>query len=315
MKPISFGANVPQVGNDYETVKRTVLECEKYGFDFVWISDHLQDLASTRSYLECWTTLSALAEATHNIRLCTVLMNNLFRHPALVAKMAATLDIVSKGRLDFGVGAGWLEEECTSNGIPFPEPSVRVQQLDEAIDIIRTLWSKDNATFTGKYYSLKNASSNPKPLQHPHPPIWTGIMYGGSRMLKLIAKHADVWTISGLYRPPAEEYRKMRNTIEHYCSKIRRDPHEIRSGIGIGCVIADDELRVKEKAKKFQPLAISTKGYTAQQMRLEGTPDQCINQLRTYIDAGVQCFVMGFPDVTTTNTIRLFSEKVIPALK
>ncbi|MGO9643335.1 MAG: LLM class flavin-dependent oxidoreductase [Candidatus Bathyarchaeia archaeon] len=315
MQRIIFGANVPQIGNDYETVKRTVLECEKYGFDFVWISDHLQDISSTKSYMECWTTLSALAEATRSIRLCTILLNNLFRHPALVAKMAATLDGISRGRLDFGIGAGWLEDECVSNGIQFPGPASRVGRLDEAIEIIRNLWTRDDVTFEGKHYSLKNASSNPKPVQRPHPPIWTGIMYGGSRMLRLIAKHADVWTISGLYRPSPEDYRRMRSELERCCQEIGRDATTIRSGVGIGCVVAEDEHGVEEKTKQFLPVTISTKGYAAKQMRLEGTPDQCIERLKAYVAAGVTCFVMGFPDITTNDPIRLFGEQIIPTLR
>jgi len=315
MQRIIFGANVPQIGNDYETVKRTVLECEKYGFDFVWISDHLQDISSTKAYMECWTTLSALAEATRSIRLCTILLNNLFRHPTLVAKMAATLDGISRGRLDFGIGAGWLEDECVSNGIQFPGPASRVERLDEAIEIIRNLWTRDDVTFEGKHYSLMHASSNPKPVQRPHPPIWTGIMYGGSHMLRLIAKHADVWTISGLYRPSPDDYRRMRSIIEGYCKEIGRDTNTIRSGVGIGCVVAEDERGVEERTKRFPPVTISTKGYAARQMRLEGTPDQCIESLRDYLAAGVTCFVMGFPDITTNDPIRLFGEKIIPALR
>jgi alkanesulfonate monooxygenase SsuD/methylene tetrahydromethanopterin reductase-like flavin-dependent oxidoreductase (luciferase family) len=315
MQRILFGANVPQIGNDYETVKRTVLECERYGFDFVWISDHLRDISSTKSYLECWTTLSALAAATERIRLCTILVNNLFRNPGLVAKMGATLDQISNGRLDFGIGAGWLEEECESNGIPFPKPSIRVQMLDEAIEIIRKLWTNDNVTFLGKHYSLKNASANPKPVQRPHPPIWTGIMYGGTRMLKLIAKQANVWTISSLYLPEPEKYSRIRNEVDRYCHKIGRDPEDIRSGIGVGCVIAEDERRVAEKVRKFQPLSVSVKGYSADQPRLEGTPHQCVEKLKTYVDAGVKCFVLAFPDIVTLEPVKLFAETVIPSLR
>jgi alkanesulfonate monooxygenase SsuD/methylene tetrahydromethanopterin reductase-like flavin-dependent oxidoreductase (luciferase family) len=314
MGRIIFGANVPQIGNNYRTVKETVLECEKYGFDFVWISDHLKDLASTKSYLECWTTLSALAEATTSIRLCTVLLNNLFRHPALVAKMGATLDGISKGRLDFGIGAGWLEEECAANGIEFPDPAVRIERLDEALQIIQSLWTRDDVNFEGKHYSLKHASSNPKPVQRPHPPIWTGIMYGGRRMLRLIAKHADVWTISGLYLPSPEDYRRMRGEIEGYRREMGR-PDTVRSGVGIGCVVAEDEREVHRKSDQFVPITITTKGYAAKQTRLEGTPDHCIELLKPYVAAGVTCFVMAFPDITTKDPIRLFGEKVMPALR
>jgi alkanesulfonate monooxygenase SsuD/methylene tetrahydromethanopterin reductase-like flavin-dependent oxidoreductase (luciferase family) len=310
-----FGANIPQIGVDYETTKRIVEQCEKYGFDFVWISDHLQGFLPSRSFLECWTTISALAESTRRIRLCTIVLNNLFRHPSLTAKMATTLDEISKGRLDIGIGAGWYESECLSNGIPFPQASARIQQLEEAIQVMKKLWTEDNVSFSGKYYSLKNASSNPKPVQSPHPPIWIGIMKGRSRMLKIIAQHADVWTISSIYLPEPEEYRRIRNALDDCCREFGRDPNGVHSGVGIGCVVAEDENRVREKVRKFPPTSISEGDYKARQMRLEGTSDECIEKLRMYAKIGVTRFVMNFPDITTTEPIRLFGEKVIPAFR
>jgi len=293
--------------------QKIVQECERYGFDFVWIADHLQDFSPSKPYLECWTTISALAEATQRIRLCTIVLNNLFRHPSLLAKMVATHDNVSGGRLDLGIGAGWYENECISNGIPFPKASVRIQQLEEAIEVMKKLWTADNVSFSGKYYTLKNASSNPKPVQIPHPPIWIGIMKGRSRMLKVIAKHADVWTISSIYLPEPEEYQRIRRALDDCCREFGRDPGHVHSAVGIGCVVAEDENRMREKARKFPPASISVRDYTAQQMRLEGTPDRCVEKLRTYAETGVTRFVMNFPDITATEPIRLFGEKVIPA--
>ena len=313
MRKILFGANIPQMGSDYDSMKRTVLECEKHGFDFVWIADHLQDMSPSKPYFEGWTTLSALAAETSRIRLCTVLMNNLFRHPSLLAKMSATLDVISGGRLNFGIGAGWYSEECASYGIPFPRPLERIQRLEEAIEIIKELWTRDDVSFAGKYYTLKNAILNPKPIQKPHPPIWTGIMHGRRRMLRVIAKHADAWTISSLYLPTPKEHQQMTIALDNCCREVGRDPNQIKQALGIGCVIAEDENRVREKVEKFKPMSISVKDYSAKQMRLEGTPQQLIEKLRAYTNAGVTCFVMNFPDITTIEPVRLFSEKVISA--
>lgn len=315
MQRVLFGANIPQAGSDYQLVERAALACEKYGFDFVWISDHLQDFLPSKPYLECWTTLSALAATTKRLRLCTILVNNLFRQPSLVAKMGATLDVISNGRLEFGIGAGWYEEECLANGIPFPRPLERIRRLEEAIQIIKKLWTTDNVSFMGRYYTLKNATLNPKPVQNPHPPVWTGIMYGRSRMLKLIARHAAVWTISSLYLPQPREYQKIRRALEENCRDIGRTPDSLQAGVGIGCIIAEDEIRVREKKQKFPPTSISVKNYTAHQMRLEGSPDQCIERLKLYSEIGATRFLMNFPDVTTTDPIRLFGEKVIPAFR
>jgi alkanesulfonate monooxygenase SsuD/methylene tetrahydromethanopterin reductase-like flavin-dependent oxidoreductase (luciferase family) len=229
--------------------------------------------------------------------------------------MGATLDVISHGRLDFGIGAGWYEEECLANGILFPRPLERIRRLDEAIRIIKKLWTKDNVSFTGRYYTLKNATLNPKPIQNPHPPIWTGIMYGGSRMLKVIAEHADVWTISSLYLPQPTELQRIRRALEDNCREIGRNPDSLQAGVGVGCIVAEDESRVREKKQKFPPTSISVKNYTAQQMRLEGSPDQCVERLRMYSEAGVTRFVMNFPDITTIDPVRLFGERVIPAFR
>jgi alkanesulfonate monooxygenase SsuD/methylene tetrahydromethanopterin reductase-like flavin-dependent oxidoreductase (luciferase family) len=315
MQKILFGANVPQMKSDYDTMKRTVLECEKHGFDFVWIADHLQDVSPSNPYFEGWTTLSALAAETNRIRLSTVLMNNLLRNPSLLAKMGATLDVISGGRLNFGIGAGWYSEECTSYGIPFPRPLERIQRLEEAIEIIKELWTRDDVSFSGKYYTLKDAVLNPKPVQKPHPPIWTGIMHGRRRMLRVIARHADAWTISSLYLPTPKEHQQMKEALDDCCRQVGRDPNQIQQALGIGCVIAEDENRVREKVEKFKPMSISVKDYSANQMRLEGTPQQLIEKLRAYTNVGVTCFVMNFPDVATIEPIRMFSEKVMPAFK
>ena len=134
-------------------------------------------------------------------------------------------------------------------------------------------------------------------------------------MLNLVAKHADAWTISGLYLPTPHDYQEVKKTLDGYCVAIGRNPDQIQQGLGVGCVIAEDENRLRDKLEKFKPLSIRVKDYSANQMRLEGTPEQLIEKLRAYVAVGVTCFVMNFPDITTSESIRLFSERVIPAFK
>ncbi|MEM1994467.1 MAG: LLM class flavin-dependent oxidoreductase [Nitrososphaerales archaeon] len=316
LRRVFFGANIEQACTDYKTIKRTVLECERQEFDFVWLSDHLYDVGKPQNpYLECWSVLSALAEATSKIRLCTIVVNNLFRHPSLVAKMASTLDDISDGRLDLGIGAGWYEEECIAHGIPFPKTTDRIAMLDESLTIIKKLWTEDKVTFEGRFYKLRDAYSYPKPKQKPTPPIWIGIMKGRSKMLELAAKHADVWTISSLYLPAEDEYAKMCGRVEEYRRRFNRSGGEIKRGLGIGCVVAKDKASLAEKVKKFKPGSISIGEYVAKQRRVEGTPEECVEQLRALSDLGLTYFVMNFPDVDTLEPIRLFGEKVIPEFR
>ena len=315
MRKIVFGANLPQAGADYDTVKRIALECEKFGFDFVWIGDHFQDTIPSKPYLEGWTTLAALAAETRRIRLSTVLVNNLFRHPSLLAKMSITLDTICQGRLNLGVGAGWYSEECASFGLPFPSSVERIQRLEEALEIVKRLWTQDVVTFQGKYYSLKDAVMNPKPIQKPHPPIWTGIMHGKRRMLNVIASYADVWTISSLYLPSPKEHQDIQIALDRTCRAVGRDPDAIEQALGVGCLIATDEPHLREKADRLKPVSINVKDYHTRQVRLEGTPEQLIEKLRAYTNVGVTRFVMNFPDIATLEPVRLFSEKVMSAFK
>jgi alkanesulfonate monooxygenase SsuD/methylene tetrahydromethanopterin reductase-like flavin-dependent oxidoreductase (luciferase family) len=156
---------------------------------------------------------------------------------------------------------------------------------------------------------------NPKPVQKPHPPLWTGIMHGKRRMLEVIAKYADLWTISSLYLPTPKEHQEMGMALDETCRAVGRDPDEIQQALGIGCVIAEDERRLSEKANKFKPVHLNVKDYYTRQVRLEGTPQQLIESLRAYTNVGVTCFVMNFPDVAALEPVRLFSEKVMPAFK
>jgi alkanesulfonate monooxygenase SsuD/methylene tetrahydromethanopterin reductase-like flavin-dependent oxidoreductase (luciferase family) len=316
LKRVFFGANIEQACTDYKTIKRTAMECEAQGFDFIWLSDHLYDVGRPQNpYLECWTLLSALAEATSKIRLCTIVMNNLFRHPPLLAKMAATLDEVSGGRLDLGVGAGWYEEECAAYGIPFPKTSDRIGMLDEALTVIKRLWVDERVSYEGRFYRVRDAYLYPKPIQKPHPPIWIGIMKGRRRMLELVGKHADAWTVSSLYLPSESEYAEMCRRVEEYKKKFGRGGEEIKRGLGIGCVVAKDRSSLSEKVRRFKPGSIAIGSYVATQKRVEGTPEECVERLRFFSDLGLTYFVMNFPDVDTLEPIRLFGERVIPEFR
>jgi len=311
---VRFGIYLPQTDVDYEDVREVALESERLGFDSVWLSDHLQPPGGDPrgELLECWTTLSALAEATKKIRLGTLVLCNLFRNPSLLAKMAATLDQISGGRLEFGIGSGWHRAESIAYGIPFPSATERIQQLQEALEVIVRIWVEERPSFRGRYYSISEAYCNPRPVQKPHPPIWIGTMVGKKRMLKTVAKYADGWTISSVFLPTAEEYSSMYRDLARYCSKASR---RIRYyALGVGCIIAEDESRVKEKALQFQPARLYLEDREYIQPRIEGTPEQCIQKLGAYTKLGVTHLLLNFPDIRTLEPLQLFAKTVMPAL-
>ena len=172
----------------FDCIKEIVLECEKLGYDAVWLDDHL--MFGMQPILEAWTTLSALSAVTSKIRLGTMVLSNAFRNPALLAKMAATFDVVSNGRLEFGIGAGVQEEEHIAYGMSFPKPNLRIDRMREAVEIIKSMWTQEKTTYKGKHYEVKEAFCEPKPLQKPHPPITIGGS-GEKYTLKVTARHAD----------------------------------------------------------------------------------------------------------------------------
>jgi alkanesulfonate monooxygenase SsuD/methylene tetrahydromethanopterin reductase-like flavin-dependent oxidoreductase (luciferase family) len=311
----SFGVYLPQTNVSFNTVKKVIVECERLGYDSAWLFDHLMGFASPNdSVLECWTTLTALAASTSTIRLGTLVLCNNFRHPPVLAKMAATFDTISNGRLDLGIGAGWYRPEYEAYGIPFQEASVRISQLAEGLEIIKRMWTEEKTTFLGQYYDVKNAICIPKPLQKPHPPIWVGVMIGKKRMFDIVAKHGDGWTISSLYLPTPTEYKSQLEILQTYCKTRGRNPEGVKKALGVGCIIAENKAALQKKLEKFKPGKVSIDIYQTVQPRLIGTPDELVERFREYINAGATHFLINFPDVTDDETIRLFSDRVIKAL-
>lgn len=311
-----FGVHLPQVGYDYDTVKRVALACESLGFHSVWVTDHLLPIVGSplEPYLECWTTLSALAEATRSVRIGTQVLCNLYRHPPILAKMASTLDVISRGRLELGLGAGWYKPEAEAYGVPFPKASVRIAMLEEALEVLDRMWLEERPVFQGKYYSINGASCNPKPVQKPHPLIWIGTLTGGRLMSEIIAKYADVWAVGSWYLPSVNEYRQKMEQLKLYCSKVGREFGSLKKALGVGCILAKNKSTLAEKTRKFRPAEIFLEKYKTTQMQVRGTPEECVEILRNYADVGVDHFVMDFPDVTDLETLRLFGERVIPFL-
>lgn len=307
---ISFGVQIAQEGYDYGTIIKIVLECERLGFDSIWLTDHF--FFSEKPYLECWTTLASLALNTSRLRLGTLVLCNNFRHPSLLAKMAATLDVISKGRLEFGIGAGWHEPEYTAYGIAFPKARIRIQMLEEGVQVIKKMWTDEKPSFQGKYYTIKEAVCNPKPVQRPHPPILIG--GGGEKyLLRTVAAYADVWNIVGGI--PPQEYQRKVKIIRKYCEEIKRDPKTIRLSWQGRFIIGNDEAEVLEKVRRFSNTNGMTQDEALKFLTVADTPDRALEKIASYADLGVTYFIMYFPDAESLTDLRLFAEQVIPYFK
>jgi len=298
MEKIKFGVQALQAMPDYATLKKVVLECDRLGFDSVWVYDNLQFTYGPT--LECWTVLAALTEATHDIRIGPLVTCNVFRYPSLLAKMAATVDMISNGRLNFGIGAGWHEVEAAAYGIPFPRAGTRIEMLDEALQIIKQLWTQDEVIFKGKYYQLDKAVSLPKPVQKPHPPILVG--GGGDKILRLIAKHANAWN-NGFMSP--EGFTEEIARLERACKETGRDRGEIENTFQSRIVITEKDEDAFKRAEEWREERKGAVEDPDWKFAIKGSPKSCesVTNIRRCGSYTLHASVCRCPDAETSSTL------------
>jgi alkanesulfonate monooxygenase SsuD/methylene tetrahydromethanopterin reductase-like flavin-dependent oxidoreductase (luciferase family) len=220
-RSVRFGICTDQNMPWARTVERWRL-FEELGFDSAWNCDHMvQPSRPDGPYFEAWTLLAALAAVTTSIRVGVLVTSNTFRHPALLAKEAITVDHISNGRLDLGIGAGWYEPEHRMFGIDFPETKELVSRFNESVEVVDALLRNETASYAGKYYQLREANSRPAPIQKPRPPFTLGAF--GPRMLKIAAVHADTWNAFG----DVDEIRERNVLLDQYCLEIGRSPNSL----------------------------------------------------------------------------------------
>jgi alkanesulfonate monooxygenase SsuD/methylene tetrahydromethanopterin reductase-like flavin-dependent oxidoreductase (luciferase family) len=242
---LTFGLKPPVQHTTVDTLRRVWTLADEGGFDGCWVIDHLAPLGPDRTgdVFEAWTLLAALAQATRRVRLGCLVTDNTHRHPGLLAKMAATVDHLSGGRLDVGLGAGGDAFVDAMLGLPVLPAGERVARLAEACQVLERLWREPVATYAGRYYRLEQAVANPKPLQRPHPPLWIGSS-GERRGLRVVAEHADVWTSAN---PPGEdpaELARLSAVLDRHCAAVGRDPATIRRAVQLRLPMdADEALR------------------------------------------------------------------------
>jgi F420-dependent oxidoreductase-like protein len=224
-RPLRFGIKTAPLHATHETLLEVWQEADTLPiFEHAWVNDHFMALGDNPAdpCLEAWTLLAALAAQTRRLRVGVMVTGNTYRHPAVLAKMATTVDIIAHGRLNFGIGTGWSEREHLAYGIPLPAPGERIRCLGEACEIIRRLWTEPVVSFEGRYYQLNEAYCEPKPIQQPHPPFAIG--GDGERTLRVVARYADIWDCSV---DSPEEYCHKSAVLDSSCAAIGRDPASI----------------------------------------------------------------------------------------
>lgn len=306
---VACGVFLPQVGLDFAALTERAQIAEQAGFHSLWLADHMwargmPDL----DYLECWTVLSALAMRTTRLRLGTLVLCNSYRNPALVAKMATTFDRISGGRLELGVGAGWMDEEYRGYGYNFPAARIRIEQLEEGLEVLRRLFTEARSTFQGKYYALDDAPNNPKAMQTPAPPITIGGA-GERLLLKVVAKYADRWNCP---MNAGHELPHKLEILRSHCAEAGRDPAAITVSEQVLVVLGADEPDFRQRWTMAKQLLGGFADLDAVAVR--GTPDAVVDGLREKAAKGVRLFTIMFGDFAAPETLRLFGERVMPAL-
>jgi len=268
----------------YQTLVERWQYFESLGFDSLWDCDHyVQPSRPTGPYYEGWTLLAALAACTKRARIGVLVSSNTFRHPALLAKEAATVDHISNGRLDLGIGAGWYVPEHEMYGLDFPPPAERVARFRECVEIVDALLRNEVTTYAGKYYQLQDAAFRPGPVQQPRPPL----VLGGSKpkMLRIVAEYADTWNAFG----SVEEMRERNALLDAQCAAIGRDPKEIsRSLYGWASMMGSDPWQ---------------------------SVDAFTQIIGAYREAGVNEFILDAPGEDRFPLLERIAADIIPAMR
>src|SRR5438105_3262845 len=283
----------------YEAMTRVAQTADEVGFESAWLVDHFHTIPqpSQEVTFECWTTTAAVARDTKRIRIGQAVTCNGYRNPALLAKMASTVDVLAHGRLNFGIGAGWYEHEYRAYGYDYPEASERLRHLREAVQVILAMWTQEEAVFEGKYYQVKGAINQPKGVQLPHIPLL--IAGSGEKVtLKLVAQYGDACNLLG---DPATIQRKL-TVLKQHCEAVGRDYESIHRTVGLYCIIADTDEQALAKVPEAARASMSN---TA----LIGSPATIRKRIAEYEEAGTQELLFRFPEPLNLDTLRRFAQE------
>ncbi len=300
----------PAFGFTFEEVVQIARLAEQTGYHALWASDHLYLGAQAhRPCLEAWTLLTALAPLTTTLRLGTLVTCYAYRHPSLLAKAVACVDLISQGRVDCGLGAGWNAAECRAYGIPFPPVRIRMAQLREAVQVLRLLWTHERASFQGQYYTLDEAVCMPKPRQQPLP-LWIGGQ-GEKVLLRLVAEAADGWNMV-----PGSSLAQVRHklqVLDRHCEVVGRDPHSIDKSLLVYTSLYDTEQEFAQAlADQARLLGADSQGslLRARELGLAGSAAHVTDTLGRYLACGFDYLIALFPYTRERDMLQRYAEEV-----
>ena len=308
---VRFGIQTPNQDVAWDDVLATWKEAESLGFESAWVYDHFIPIFGNQDgpCLEGWTALAALAAQTSRLRVGVLVTGNTYRNPALLAKMATTVDQVSHGRLVLGIGAGWFEHDHTAYGFDYGTPHERARKLAEALQVITKLWTEDHPSFAGRWYHLEKAPFAPRNVQKPHPPIVIGGQ-GERWIVPLVARYGDGWNaVTGV---GVDGVRKRRRIIEDECRRIGRSPCPSYVSVLLPLVAITD-IPLAGPAVRLGARAVVKKEVA--RSILADSPATIRDRIREYVDAGVSEIILSLRPPFDRDILRRFAKDIMPAFK
>jgi F420-dependent oxidoreductase-like protein len=303
---IRFGVHAGPQNTTFAGYLELWTRAEELGYDWVSLFDHFMPIFGDAEggCFEGTTLMAAMAAHTSRVRVGMLVTGVTYRHPAVAANIAATIDHVSGGRAEYGVGAAWFEKEHDQYGIDFPRVGVRMDMLDEACRVMRGLWTEERFSFEGKHFRLKDAQMDPKPVQQHLPLVIGGS--GERRTLRIVAEHADIWNTFG---GDLAGFEHRLEVLARHCADVGRDPADIRKSVTVRAVLAPDEPTAEARRREVE--ARSPRG----QALFVGTPERLAEELRPFAERGAGDFLLGAAAPYDYETIELMAREVAPALR
>ena len=296
--------NSIKLEDQWNTILEAASNIENLGYESIWVYDHFHTVPKPTQdpTYECWTLMSALSQTTSKVRLGQMCTCNSYRNPAYLTKVASNIDVMSNGRLEYAIGAGWYDHEYRAYGYEYPSAGIRLKMLEESLIIYKKMTTEETPTFNGEFYQIDGAINQPKPIQKPYPPLW--VCGGGEKVtLKLLAKYGDY----GNWDVDVDGFVQKSNILQNHCENVGRDFSEIGKTLHTNVLIADNQNDLDKKVEKLATYTNIPKDYYYERP-LIGTKDKVFETIEQYKEAGCIYLIAYIPDVVWGDTVNYLSE-------
>jgi len=296
--------NSIKLEDQWNTIINSASKIEELGYESIWVYDHFHTVPKPTQdpTYECWTLMSALSQTTSKVRLGQMCTCNSYRNPAYLTKVASNIDVMSNGRLEYAIGAGWYDHEYKAYGYDYPTAGIRLKMLEESLIIYKKMTTEENPSFNGEFYKIDGAINQPKPIQKPYPPLW--VCGGGEKVtLKLLAKYGDY----GNWDVDVEGFIEKSKILQEHCDNVGRNFEEIGRTLHTNVLISENQKDLDKKIRKLSTYTNIPEDYYHERP-LIGTKDKVFTTLNQYKEAGCEYLIAYIPDIVWGDTVDILSE-------